>query len=271
MNGQVHLYQTTNPVKEGVMANFTSYEEVDAWVKEEQGKHFCACGCGTSIEVIHDHHWAGIPRWILAHRNWTVPFIDLDVWVAENQGKYFCECGCGEEINILKKYYHGKIPKRKRYHTYEAESVRFWKKVEKNDDDCWIWQGEKTTHGYGFFRLEGRKNTRKRIMAHRKAYMLTYGKFDDSLLVCHKCDNPPCVRPDHLFLGTDQDNNTDKMIKRRAAKALTEKDVLEIVKLVKSGKSMLSVSKLYGVVATSVANIMSGKNWAYLTGIMKRE
>ena len=86
---------------------------------------------------------------------------------------------------------------------------RFWSKVSK-DGECWEWQASCGFRDYGKFRIGPTY-----IAAHRVAYYLEYGPFDERLLVCHKCDNPKCVRPEHLFLGTQSDNNWDKIKKGR--------------------------------------------------------
>src|SRR3989304_7134143 len=88
----------------------------------------------------------------------------------------------------------------------------FWKHVDKSSD-CWIWKGC-TAQGYGFPRLHGNGHVR----AHRLAWELTYGLIPQGKWVLHHCDNPPCVRPDHLFLGTVQDNMRDAALKGRMPK-----------------------------------------------------
>ena len=88
---------------------------------------------------------------------------------------------------------------------------RFWEKVEKGDQ-CWIYKGSHGTGNlYGQFRIRG-----KELRAHRLAWQFAFGPIPKGLNVLHSCDNPPCVRPDHLFLGTQLDNIHDMMRKGRA-------------------------------------------------------
>lgn len=92
---------------------------------------------------------------------------------------------------------------------------RFWSHVVKSSDPdgCWTWDGARQQpFGYGMFGV-----TSKRIVgAHRFSYQLRHGAIPEGLQVCHHCDNPPCVRPDHLFLGTAVDNSRDMVSKGRA-------------------------------------------------------
>lgn len=88
---------------------------------------------------------------------------------------------------------------------------RFWKKVDKSGE-CWIWKAFKNKQGYGRFGLRASEC----VNAHRVSYVIAYGEIPDDYFVCHKCDNPSCVRPEHLFAGTRQDNIDDMMIKMRS-------------------------------------------------------
>jgi excisionase family DNA binding protein len=99
----------------------------------------------------------------------------------------------------------------KRPNTLEG---RFWRYVEKSDG-CWQWTGAANPKGYGNI---GRGKGLGTAKAHRVSWELHFGPIPPGLYVCHACDNPPCVRPDHLFLGTAQDNNNDKIAKGRDRK-----------------------------------------------------
>lgn len=96
---------------------------------------------------------------------------------------------------------------------YGRDLIRFWNKVDSCDgssDDCWNWIGGCFQSGYGVFQVDN-KNQR----AHRIVYEMYFGPIPGMLRVCHHCDNKRCVRPDHLFLGTDLDNVRDCRKKKR--------------------------------------------------------
>jgi len=89
----------------------------------------------------------------------------------------------------------------------DSVGERLWARVDQGPD-CWVWLGAKRRRGYGQLHIGNQW-----LSTHRLAWELTYGPIPAGLFVCHHCDNPPCCRPDHLFLGTAADNNRDTKAK----------------------------------------------------------
>ncbi len=150
---------------------------------------------------------------------------------------------------------------------------RFWPKVQKGDG-CWEWQAVVSNKGYGMIAGPGGRFARK-LTAHRVSWMLHYGDVPDGMCVLHRCDNRRCVRPDHLFLGTLQDNTKDMHAKGRQGpggppgeRAATAKLTADQVRAIRSacdgGVSRSSLAKEYGVSWQSVAAIVDRRNWRHV-------
>jgi hypothetical protein len=147
---------------------------------------------------------------------------------------------------------------------------QFWANVDKNGPvldsrigECWIWNDSHyggTGGGYGRLTYKG-----KRMYAHRMAVMLT-GADIKGKKVCHRCDNPPCVRPDHLFAGSQAENMWDAVRKARTRgnAKLTELDVLQIREMRASGLVARQIAEHFGVTEWAIYPILRGENWRKL-------
>lgn len=127
-------------------------------------------------------------------------------------------------------------------------------------DGCWLWTGARDAWGYGKVRMSIRGKPKRDLKAPRAMYSLLYGD-PGSQMVLHHCDNPPCVRPDHLFLGTHQDNMDDMARKgrRRGNIRLTSEQVLEIRGT--SGIGARRIGQRYGIGPSQVTRIRNGEAW----------
>lgn len=153
-------------------------------------------------------------------------------------------------------------------------SARFWMRVVKTGE-CWEWTGSQDVHGYGQINLG---QPRKLMLTHRLSWQFANGPIPEGMKILHKCDNPRCVRPDHLFIGTMADNTRDMMNKHRhhshnhtnymprgkdhhyynAGPKLTRK-IAE--KIRKSDEPQYVLAKKYGVHQSLISMIKSGKIW----------
>lgn len=150
-------------------------------------------------------------------------------------------------------------------------TAEFMSRVRPNHlSGCWEWTGAKNGLGYGLFRLNG-----KAQRAHRVSILLHKKKDPTNMVVCHACDNPSCVNPDHLWLGTQKDNMRDMRQKGRSAKApsllkgekhprskLTSEQVLAILG---DDRTHVAIAAQYGVSKSLIRSIKSGKTWRHVT------
>lgn len=171
-----------------------------------------------------------------------------------------------------------------------AIADRFWSKVDKSGE-CWVWTAHRRHHGYGAFFLNGKAQS-----AHRVAWELTYGPIPSGRSVLHACDNPPCVRPEHLSLGTHTDNMRDASSKGRLAPpALSEPwtpperrsgddggtdprrprgvrqglarlddDKVREIRLLATQLSSAAIARRFSVHADTVRSVLSGRTWRHV-------
>ena len=148
-----------------------------------------------------------------------------------------------------------------------APADRFWPKVDKSGD-CWPWTGTRLPKGYGQFG-RGRRGAGM-AKAHRISWELHYGPIPEGLCVLHHCDNPPCVRPDHLFLGTQSDNLADMTAKGRRVrhgaageanvKARLTWDEVRAIRA-SAGETGNQLAARYGVTRGEIYNVRSMRTW----------
>lgn len=159
----------------------------------------------------------------------------------------------------------------------EAVAKRLWDDVEIHDnDDCWPYMGKHLPGGYGFFYMKGRHLT------HRLSYELHFGEIPNGLFVLHKCDNPPCCNPNHLWIGTKGDNNRDMHKKGRSGwNGWTEEAKIKrlrigtannmaklndeiVLKIKNDARNYVEIAKDLGVWPTTIGDIKTGKTWKHI-------
>lgn len=143
------------------------------------------------------------------------------------------------------------------------------KYIPEPNSGCWLWLGNTNENGYGIIDIKI-KGFRKVVGAHRISYEIHKGEVPSDLNVCHVCDTPACVNPDHLFLGTDMDNHLDAVRKGRVkkitpmlgaahARALLSEDDILGIRL--SNESLKVLSERYNISQPSISSIRTGRSW----------
>ncbi len=190
--------------------------------------------------------------------------------MTETNTTKLCECGCGKPAPLASKtltsrgWVKGKpIRFVHNHHGVRDVRLRFAEKVSRRDaNGCKLWLGAKTQRGYGVILLRDRK-----MLAHRLAWEIANGPVQDGLYVLHKCDIKPCVNPEHLFLGTHEDNMADMYAKglqsnrartRNGRAVLTELQV-ESIRFDKRFQKDIAVD--YGIAQSHVSRIKRGESW----------
>lgn len=154
----------------------------------------------------------------------------------------------------------------------------FWRKVDKINGPihpvygrCWVWMAHKDKDGYGTVRVRGNP-----YRSHVYSWRIANGRTEEKLWILHKCDNPSCVNPQHLFLGTAKDNSHDRDIKGRKActkgtlngqAKLTEDQVRQIRSIYVKGSrkySLSALAKLYRVHRIAIRHIVIGRTWNHI-------
>ncbi len=172
----------------------------------------------------------------------------------------------------------GRLDVRLRGSPMSPPHQRFWAQLDKDGPihpvwgQCWQWTGSYKGKGYGTIRVNN-----EALLAHRYCWVLHNGAIPDNLLVCHHCDNPGCVNPTHLFLGTVQDNAVDMTDKGRHVyskgesnpnRTLTEEQVLEIRRRHPGRKDKthgtLALAREFGVHPSIIRRIAYGKIWTHI-------
>lgn len=146
----------------------------------------------------------------------------------------------------------------------------FWSHVDiRNDEECWNWMASLDDHGYGQF---GSKRLGGHFSSHRLSYILTNGPIPDGLFVCHRCDNPKCINPKHLFLGTPLDNVKDMISKGRGRYIITRGEdshfakisASDVIAIRQDPRPTAEIAQDFNISLNQVRRIKSRENWSHI-------
>lgn len=154
--------------------------------------------------------------------------------------------------------------------TGRPETPLRWRFLEKIDFDpdtgCWFWTGAAGAQGYGFIK----RKDGAQLRAHRVAYELVHDPIPDGLQACHRCDNPRCVRPSHLFLGTAKDNAADMVAKGRSARLVGERNgaarlTRQDVETIRAEDGLYhDLARRFRVSPSAIGLIKRGERWTHM-------
>ena len=198
---------------------------------------------------------------------------------ATQTGAYWtCVCECGVErvkrgaelvrnggsCGCLKSEVNANAMKKMQLKRHGTVSERFFNRFKVSESGCWLWTSHCDKDGYGI--LPGNHGN---VRAHRFSYVHHYGRIDAGMVICHKCDNPSCVNPDHLFIGTTKENfqdmlskGRDKMVGSRNNKAKLNEDQVAFIR--QSTLSALALSIEFSVSKSAIKRIKNGTQWRHV-------